>query len=799
MLTNYLKTAWRFLIKNISFSVINIIGLSTGIIAFLLIALYLQNELSYDRHFPEAERTFRVIGIQEPRGLDKQHVAFTSGAWAGFIKENIAGVETAFRIMSGPPANIEVEGKAFRETRLYYSENEVLYYMGFTLLHGTDQRVSLSEPNQALISRQSALRIFGREDVVGETFRNGDRLFNIIGVFENEGIKTHFEVNIFLSLATIEPIETQLQNFASNMVATYVVLHERTDKTMVEKIISDHYKDLLQQDSYSSSMPITFYFQNVRDCYLRSGHLKFHMHSNSGNINNVYIFSLVAVLILVIASINFINLATANSAKRAREVGLRKVLGAGQGKLAVQFIGESMLITFISLVIAMGLLELLLPGFNTLLNTELGIQIFRNPLFNIGLLLLFLILGFISGIYPAIYLSRFQAIEVLKSQSASGKPKAAWLRKTLVIFQFFISTSMIMATLVILNQVDFLLKKDRGYDPQNVITIPAGFGSTYEQLANFRNHLLTLPEVQSVGIASNYNGVAGIQSDIVVADSVNTRQMVRYGFVDPDFFPTMGIEIVEGRNFSHEAGTDIHQAIIINESAAKALGWGNAIGKRFLNRNNPDYDYFTVIGVVKDYHFYSLQTPIEPAVYIFLPSQMPWLNIRYSTNDPQEVVNRIQESFEYFFPGQFFTSHFLDEILGRQISTERNISKIFSLFSFLCIVISCMGLFGLTSFMVNQRRKEISLRKVLGASVSKINLMLLAGFLRWVAIAAIIALPLTYSLLNRWLSNYPYRIDIGILHFVIPLVTIVFISATTILSLSTRAARQNPAENLKYE
>lgn len=799
MIYNYFKTAFRFLSKHLSFTLINVVGLTTGIAAFLLIALYLQHELSYDKHFPYADRTYRMVGIQEPRGLDKQHVAITSGPWAGFLMEHVPDVAEAFRVMPGAPVNVEVGDEVFRETNIFYAEGNILKYFGLPVVHGGGSDDYLSRPNQAAISREVAQRFFDRDDVLGETIRNGNQPYTITAVFDREGIRSHVDFDILLSLETVIPEISYLSSYSSNSLTTYIVLQPSGMAENVERIVNEQYENLLTQEDYSHSIRNTFYLQNVKDIYLRSGHIKFHMRSSQGNIHHVYIFSLVAFLIIVIACINFINLATANSAKRAREVGLRKVLGASRMKLAMQFIGESMLITLFSLLLALVVIELILPEFNSMLGTELTVGFFSNPLFNLGLLVILLFVGFISGFYPAMYLSRFQAVEVLKSQSGSGRPKAVWLRKVLVVSQFLISTAMIMVTLVVMSQVHYMRTKDRGYDPENVIALPMGHGVTYDQIVGFRNHLQGLPEIQHIGIASNYNGVAGNQGDITVADSVETRQMVRYGFVDPDFFPTMDMEIIQGRNFSHESGTDSLESIIINEATARALGWDDPIGRRFIRHVNDSQLYLTVIGVVKDYHYYSLHNPIEPAVYIFYPDAMPMLVIRYSGQDPQGLLSQIETEFKSFFPKQHFHSWFVDDVLDRQIRTEDNMARIFTWFAVLCMVISCLGLFGLTSYMVNQRRKEISIRKVMGATVGQINFMLLTGFLRWVAIAAAIALPLAFLFLGRWLSNYPYRISIGVVHVGLPLVIIVVIAAVTVLVISSRASMQNPAKNLKYE
>jgi putative ABC transport system permease protein len=797
MINNYLKIAFRFIGRNVSFTIINLIGLTTGIAAFLLIVLFLQDQLGYDQHAPNNDRLFRLVGLQEPSGLDKQHVAITSAVFAPNLKEDFPQVEDAFRIMYAFRDIIEIGEKTFREHAMYFSEGKVLEHMGYPILQSQESGKLLSSPNQAVLSRVAAQRFFNTIDVVGEVIKSGDHLYTITGVFENENIHSHLKTEVFLSFSTIEHITPYLDHPGNNSLVTYVLLHDADEASNVEHLINEKYEDIRAETP--QMMKITFYLQDYADIFLRSGHIKFQMSTHRGNINNIYIFSIVALLILFIACINFINLATANSSKRAKEVGLRKLLGAGRHKLAIQFIGESMIITIMSVVAALGLVELILPAYNTLLATDLQIDFAGNYLFNLGLLGILIIVGLVSGSYPALYLSRFEAGEVLRAGNTSGKPKSSSLRKMLVIVQFIISTAMIMATIIVVQQVNHMQNKDLGYNHENVIAVYNRQSADYEKMSSFRNRLLNLPEVTSAGISSGYNGVAGQQSTITTADSVPVNLMVRFGYVDPDFFPTMQIEILEGRNFSHDHGTDPRQTIIINRAAQRSLGWENPIGMRLLNENDEEYDYYTVIGVIEDYHYFSLHNPIEPAVYIWRPGEMSVINVRYQTNNESEFFTRIQQEFETFFPGYFFHADYLSNILSRQYRTEKNTMQIFMWFALLCILISCLGLFGLTSFMVNQRRKEISIRKVLGSSMLKINLLLLTSFMKWVVLAAFVALPFTYLIMNSWLNNFAYHIQIGALQIVVTLIIITVIAASTILVLSTKAALKNPADTIKYE
>jgi putative ABC transport system permease protein len=797
MLYNFIKTAIRFLQKNLSFTIINIIGLSVGISAFLLIALFLQHELSFDKNLPDDVKLYRMVGIQEPSGIDIQHVAITSGGWAPFLNEQVPEVTEAFRLMHAS-FTIDVDGEVFNE-RTFYSEGRVVSYFGLPLISGGDESSMLAEPNTAIISREAALRLYKQEDVLGETFRNSGETYRITGVFDTEGQKTHLGFDVLLSFRTLEHDSPWLLYLGSNSVATYLALPVSVNTDNVENIINRHYESEDTGESGHRFMRNTFYLQEAGDIYLRSGHIKFQIYTHIGNMNSVYVFSLVAFLVLAIACINFINLSTANASRRAREVGMRKVLGASRGKLTLQFIGESMVLTFVSKVASLLLLELMIPEFNTLLGVELHIDFIRNPLFNIGLLLILVFVGLLAGLYPGLFMSRYQPTEVLKSQSSSGRPKAAWLRKVLVVFQFAISTALILSTIVVLHQVRYMQAKDRGYDPEHVLFLSFDGGVGYERLDGFSKHLESLPEVRSAALASNYNGISGRQSLIETSDSVPAQLMCRYGYVDPDFFPTMGIDIIEGRNFSHEAATDPFQAAIINESTQRALGWDNPIGKRIQNTYHDDYEYFTIVGVVSDYHYNNVRVPIAPAVYLYYEDGMAVINIRYSADDLQAFRDKIEAEHHGFFPSEVFRSRFLEDVLSAQTRDEENTMKLFLWFSVLCIVISCLGLFGLTSYMMNQRRKEISVRRVLGASVTGINVMLVSSFLRVVLVAVAIALPVTYLIMDGWLNNYSYRIGIGILHFAVSLLIIMSIATATVLLYSTKAARQKPVDNLKYE
>lgn len=800
MLFSYLKTSLRFFAKNLSFTLINLTGLTSGITAFIIIMLYLQVEVSYDDQLPSPERTWRLVGIQEPHGLKKQHVAISSAAWEQFIKDNIPAVEDVFRVIYPTSSVVELksENKSFRETNMYASEGNVLKHLGYPVLHGSENDDLLDTPNKAVISKKTAERFFDQTDAVGRLIQVDGINYTITGVYDNTGVKTHLETDMLLSISTIENESPWFDHFGNNSLTTYIVTHDGADPAEVVQIINGHQKNLEKDEEYRI-MKTTFYLQNVKEAYLRSSHLKFHMNSHQGNIRNVFIFLLVSFFILAIACINFINLSTANASKRAKEIGLRKVLGAERKNLIVQFMFESFLLTFISIILALGITELILPGFNQLLGSELSTSFVGNYLFPLGLVFIFILLGFISGFYPAVYLSKFQPVQIIGSQKSSGRSGSVVLRRTLVILQFAISAGMLLATSVVVHQTHFMNNKNLGYNAEGVLSVFTSSDVNYQDILTFQNRVLNLPESVEAGMGSNYNGVAGRQSSIHTADSISAELMVRFGYVNPDFFPSMEIPVVAGRNFSHEFGTDSNQTMIINRATQRALGWENPVGKRFRNEDYEQHNYFTVIGVIEDYHYYSLKNPVEPAVYIWDPENVSVLNIRFNSQNPSSFLQKVENEYRQVFPGKLFHSRFITDILSRQYTSERKIMNVLMAFAILCILISCLGLLGLTSFMVNQRRKEISIRKVLGGSTLKINIMLLNNFLKWVLLACLISLPFTYFLLDNWLNDYPYRIAINGYHIAFSFFVVLLIAFGTIIILSTKAAQKNPADALKYE
>ena len=798
MFQHYLKIGFRNLYRQKVYSLINILGLSTGLASFILILLFLQNELSYERHIPESAQIYRLVEIQRPAGIDLQHVAITSGPWANELRNGLPEVQAALRLMPVWGGLYEVNEKLLGEQYSYFGENEVFRFFNLELLAG-DQKKVLSELHTAVISERVADNFFNTRDVIGKTFRFRDQPYLITGLMKNQAGNSHLKFEIILSYSSAEEMIPDLKVWGSNYLATYLMLQQGVSKKHAEdnmlKMIDQQMNEMGMQDGPRPDM----YLQPMREIHLNSHHIKFSIYNTRGDVRLIYLFSVVAFLVLLIACINFINLSTARSAKRAMEAGIRKVLGAGPRNLISQFIGESVIVAFLSLIIGIGLVEIILPDFNSLLGTNLKIDFWGNWIFNLGLVGLLLLVGLLAGTYPALYMSRFQPVAVLKNATVSGKSSAGLLRKVLVVFQFGISVMLIFSTLIIFNQWHFMVNKDMGINYQNIISLHIQLSNLDEmQMEGLKARFLSNPAITHVAMASGTNGVAGSQGPVNALDSVKVPLMVRYGYVDQDYFPTMEIPVVQGRNFSSESGTDQARGVMLNQAAIRALNWTDAVGRKFENPFNPE-EQLEVVGVVRDYNYYSLHGIIEPAFYLSHPERLRTIVIRYFQQQRSEALNHAERLWKEYFPALPFEPEFANENIERQYSAEANTMKVFTYFSWLCIIISALGLFGLTAFVAEQKRREIGIRKVHGAMAFDIVMHMQKGFMRLVLLAFIIAAPLSWLFINSWLNNFAYRISVSWWHFAVALAAVAMVAFLTIIYHAWKAAMANPVDSMKYE
>jgi putative ABC transport system permease protein len=800
MFRNYLKIALRNLARQRFYSLINIIGLTFGITSFLLITLYVQHETGFDRYIPKNERIFRVVEIQNEEGVGEQHVAITMGPLAAALRSDFPEVENTVRLLLTGKIPVQYGSKQFNEDNCFITDASIIPIFNIQLLAG-NRNTALTEAHSVIISEILAKRYFGSvAAAMGKPlWILNKETFTVTGVMQNFPENCHLQCSMFIALRTFEKEKEfdWLKDWGNNSLITYVLLREGADvnrlETKLPVFIKRHITD--NDEEYSS---LDMYLQPLKDIHLHSNHIKFQIQHKQGNIKWVHLFSFIAVLVLLVACVNFINIAIARSVKRSKEVGMRKVLGANRSNLIYHFIGESLIITIFSVFLSVGLVELLLPRFNAVLGTHLLIDFVHNGLFNYGLLLIVIVTSLLSGSYPAFYLSKFSPAVVLKG-SYSRKNKAKFLRKTLVVFQFSISVIMIFSVLVIVAQLRFTSAKDLGYNPKNVVGIPIYETKVLQKSEILKNEILKNPSVKSVAFSSNANGASGTQGGVYTSDSIRKRCMVRYGFVDYNFFRMMEIPLVEGRYFQPEFATDSTAAVIVNEVAVREFGWDKPLGKKIKFIGDEVPDEFTVVGVIRNYHYYSLHSVIEPAAFFIYPAKFNTLLVKINDHEPNVTITRIENIWKKNFPESPFEYFFIKQQIHSQYTAEENVLIVFIYFTFLSLVISCMGLYGLASLVLEQRTREIGIRKVVGGSIFQIGKLMIQDFVVLVVFAGVIGSPVAFVLSNNLLNNFAYYIQITVFYFIYSIFSVLLIALITVGIKAVKVASANPVFALKYE
>lgn len=799
MFKNYLKIAFRNLRNNKVYSFINIAGLAVGLASFILISTFIKNELNYDNFHENADRVYRAVGVFNRPGLGRVDNAVTPGPLAPAMAADFSQVASATRIRPLFTVFCKVGDKGFYESDIAMTDPAIFDIFTIPLRSG-DPKTALSNPNSLVIDAELAQKYFGHEDPIGRTISlhsgSGAEDYTVTGVMEKYPENSHLAFSALASLVTIENQQSFLTNFNSNSVATYILLQEGVSKTEVEQQIPAFIdKHVPNKENIKLEK---WYLQPLDDIHLRSGHLLYQTYNRrQGSINTVYLFSAIAVLVLLIASINFMNLSTARSAKRAKEVGLRKVVGSSRKQLIYQFIGESVLITFLALVLAFLLVQIAAPFFEELVAGRLIFAYHQSLPFILQVLGIAFVVGIVSGSYPAFFLSAYQPSETLKGSFSSGT-KGARLRQVLVLSQFAIAITLIICTGVVSDQMDYIRSKDLGLNPDQVVYVPIRGKEARDNLTVLKNELKKNENILSVAASEGLRGAGGSNGlRRVAGTNGEVQMMLRFSAVDYDFIETMQIELVQGRNFSPEIAADTTTSIIINETVAKELAWENAIGKEFeTGGGGPN---MRVIGVVKDYHFFSLRSKIEPQMMYVNPRQYNYLLLKIRPQDASATLAFVEETWKKIAPGRPFEHGFLDENFARLYESEENAGKLFTAFAALAIFIACLGLFGLASFTAEQKTKEIGIRKVLGASVTGIVTLLSKTFIKWVAIASLFAFPFAYFIMQDWLANFVYRTSPQPLTFILATLIVIAIALVTVSVQAIKAALTNPVKALRYE
>jgi putative ABC transport system permease protein len=800
MFKNYLKIAFRNIIKRKLFSLITVIGLAVGITCCLLIMLYVKQELSYDRFYPNADKIYR-IGHMDIRPTRTDISAASPTPLAPALKAEYPEIEHITRIYFDSQVLFEYEEKQIYEENVIYADPEFFDVFPFPLVKGDPSHL-LDTPQSMVITASMSKKYFGDEDPIGKTLQvNKQQNFTVAGVMEDVPVNSHFHFDFVISfMAKNEKNFGLWLNLWTGFTTlyTYAVLPENINiedfQARIEDIITRH-------AGKRPDVERKTFLQPLESIYLHS-HLEDEIEANNF-VSNLFILSTIAFLILIIACINYMNLATAQSAKRAREVGMRKVLGAQRFQLIKQFVGESILLTLAAMFISIATVELLLPFFSALVGKPVDFQYGQNLLFLTGFFLIALLVGVFSSIYPAVFLSRHQPIKTLKGIKESVKSSFGqiFFKRSLVVIQFIVSILLIVCTLVINQQLKFMRSAHLGFDKEHLVTVPIQSDSGRQQYDAIKNELRANSGV--IGATACFR--APISGNVIVTfgrpEGASREQAfhVYHNFVDMDYMDNFGIELIAGRKFSKEFTTDVKEAFIVNEATVRKSGFSSAedaINKRFQTGWGIQG---TIIGVMKDFHMSSFHEEIESMILSFDPEYFWEINIKIKSDNISGTLASMEKTFKSFLPEYPFNYSFLDEDIDALYLGEEQTGKIIRIFSLIAILIGCLGLFGLAAFAAEKRTKEIGIRKVLGATSSNIMYLLSTEFTKWVLMANVVAWPIAYFAMNKWLQGFAFRIIIGPWPFVLGAFLSFAIAMMTVSYQALKSAVSNPVESLRYE
>ncbi|GAB3704480.1 ABC transporter permease [Spirosoma flavus] len=795
MLLNYLKIAWRNLRKDKFYSLINILGLTIGVTCGLLLLLYVTDELSFDRYQKNASQIYRIVShITEPDKVNRW--SSTQPALAPTLKKDYPFVKNYVRLFPYGRVMFRQGEKRFYEEDIYAADSTVFDIFSYKFIEG-DPKTALAQPGSIVLTQKSAQKFFGSKSAIGQSLQTNDTTFyKVTAVLEDVPKNSHLTFNGLMSIGQNE--RSQANNFGGFYLYSYLVLPENFDTKILESKFPEVYDKYIGPIFKRMGIKVTYELQPLTRIHLYSS-----MEGESnGNIGYVYTFSAVAFFMLLIASINYMNLATARSAKRAKEVGLRKVMGSLRGRLMAQFLTESVLLTVIALIASLVLVVALLPFFNSVSGKEIEFRELLRPQFLLIALAIIVFTGFISGSYPAFYLSAFEPATVLKG--AFNAKGGSFFRKALVVAQFTISLTMLICTWIVYKQLNFMRNHDLGYDQDQVLTINYQDSQPRATYNAFRNELLTNPNIREVASASSPTSNIGGRVIFTVESNTGLKEM---GFkpmrVDYNYLKTMGMKLISGRDFSEKIPADTLNSVIINQAVVTRMGWKQPLGKKIMLGSLPQKGEqgpptAQVIGVVKDFHQQSLYSPIEPLIML-CGRALPVTHIKIHPQNVEKTVAFIGQKWKEAYPDRLYEFRFLDQDFESAYKADELRGKIFTAFSAMTILIACLGLFGLATFTTEQRIKEIGVRKVLGASVGSVVMLLSKDFTKLVLFSFPIAIPIAWYSMYKWLQNFPYKTDIGVWIFIAACLLTLFICWATVVYQSVKAALVNPVKSLRSE
>ncbi|HEY9002594.1 MAG TPA: ABC transporter permease [Mucilaginibacter sp.] len=805
MIRNYIKTAWRNLAKNKVFSFINVFGLAVGLACCMFIAAYLYSELTYDTYSVNSKQLYR-LGIN----------TLGNGSVTDFPNVDIAvgkGVKDAFpqvldytRMMNNRPVFVTYNNRQFKETKIVLVDRNFLDIFSIPFLQG-DKSTALKDPNSIVITKAMAEKYFGNLSPVGKILKFDQSLMKVTGVIDKIPDNSHFHFDAFVSMSTIEP---SLQQTWSNVgVYTYLLLDKKADPKKLERqfpqLVAKYVVPETQRDmgislaeAQKAVNTFKFYLQPITDIHLHSS-TKFDIEPN-GDMNYVYVFGALAVFILLLACINFTNLSTASSSKRSKEVGIRKVMGSLKEWLVTQFLVESVMLTLLAMILALAIVWALLPYFNDLAGKHISIWFFLGfKAIAIGIFLTLLV-GILAGLYPAFFLSSFKILNVLKGTSGTEPTKKNFLQSSLVVFQFTISTALIIATFIVYQQLHYMQNKKLGYDKEQLLVLNDTYLLGNNEYA-FKDQLMRDSRIVNATVSTEIpgNGNMGgteIYPQEKASDETKNEIHCNIYRIDGNYLSTLGIKLASGRSVSPEFPAD-SSAVMINEAAVSELGWSKTdpIGKTIVRSGRKAY---TVVGVVKDFNYTSAKQKVAPLMMLPMHRHGSII-LKIKAAEVSNLVADIKKQWDEYKASGPFSYYFVDEQFASLYSAEQRTGHIFTSFAVIAVIIASLGLFGLAAFMIKLRVKEIGIRKVLGASSGNITAMLSTEFLKLVLIAIIISFPITWFAMHKWLQDFAYRIDIQWWVFIIAGFIALLIALITISFQSIKAAVANPVKSLRSE
>ncbi len=783
MIKNYLKIAFRILKRQKAFSFINISGLAIGMACCLLLMLFIHYELSFDRYHENAKNIYRTAIKHSHSLMGTQMLNVTPGILAPFLREECPEVVTATKIQSSG-GMIQYGNKRFDDDRFFFADSEFLEVFTFPLIKG-DKKRALQEPYSVLLTQDTAEKYFGDENPIGKTlFVDNEYEYTVKGVLQNVPKNSHFTFDILASMVTLESIRGEEYVSGWKNYKTYLVLRKGTD---TEDLLKK-----MQPIIDRRGMKDKFILQSLTDIHLY-GNYVFELETN-GDIRYIYLLSATAFLLMLIACFNFVNLSTSRSVHRAKEVGMRKVIGANRAQLIKQFLGESLVISIIAFLISLILVKLSLPWFRVHMERELKFMFFTDIQLLLGLIALVFTVGLIAGSYPALFLSRFRPITVFAGILRPSSKGTTLFRNTLVVVQLVISITLITCTYVILGQLRYIHKRDLGFEKTHIVTAFIRDQNLQNNVEPFLTELRSHPQIVDITLSNQlpYLIMNANPDTRWEGMETNKEQQVFEIEVDNNFIDFFNLKVIQGRKFSRESKKDTEEACILNQTAARMTGWDDPLNRR--------YNEETVIGVIEDFHFAPLNVKIAPLCLRLNRDPNEWLSIKVSSHDipgALAIIKRVWEKYSLEYP---FIYSFLDERIDRLYSAQQKLGQSLTYFSAILIFVACLGLIGLSSYTTEQKTKEIGIRKVMGASAGSILSLLGKKYVRWLILASLIAWPVAYYMMQKWLQdNFVYRTKIGIITFIFSAAVAFAITIISVGFQTIKAATANPVDSLRYE